>query len=386
MNVKTELAARYNNTSVLEAYSATITRDLLHKHKLLKDLASTNGKGVSHHHYTWTEGRFLDAIESLILATDMVYHFELQEQAGVLEELLSQDDDEDDDSDWCSASDSDSFAIPTPSSSTYDEEDLCYSLNRDQRQSLCRILLHAADISNTVRPWAISKQWSDLIVQEFFRQGDAEKEAGLDVSPGMDRDQSTQPDISLKFGDFLVKPYFEALAGFLPSANIFLDTLNENRSEWVRLKTCPEAAFPPENTANNERQFPSSLLPPQPVLNPSGRRISVAAGTVVIPDRQIFVARKRQRSTMSINTRSSSSSSGGGPNNLLQRRPAGLRSASHTGVPRIIVPDRRPSDLLQQQAWLSPTLLKTTTVLESPVSMCHPQDRSPLSRVSKRLA
>lgn len=380
MNVKTELAARYNNTSVLEAYSATIARDLLSKHKLLKDLASIHGKSTAHH-TTWTEGRFLDVIESLILATDMVYHFELQEQAGVLEDLLSQDDDDDDDdSDWCSTSDSDSFAIPTPSSSTYDEEDLCYALNRDQRQSLCRILLHAADISNTVRPWTISKQWSDLIVQEFFRQGDAEKEAGLDVSPGMDRDQSTQPEISLKFGDFLVKPYFEALAGFLPSANIFLDTLNENRSEWVRLKTCPEAAFPPDNT-NNERQFPSSLLPPQPVLNPSGRRISVAAGTVVIPDRQIYVARKRQRSTMSINTRSS----GGGPNSLLQRRPAGLRSASHTGIPRIIVPDQRPSDLLQQQSWLSPTLLRTS-VLESPVSMCHPQDRSPLSRVSKRLA
>ncbi|KAI9319387.1 hypothetical protein BX666DRAFT_2133281, partial [Dichotomocladium elegans] len=191
VNFKTELATRYNNTSVLEAHSVTITHNLLHKHKLLKNLSTGQ----------WSEEEFMGAVEHLILSTDMIYHYELQEQVGLLEELLTPDEDDDDNS-W----------------------------------SLCGILLHAADISNTVRPWPISKQWSDLIVQEFFRQGDAERRAGLDVSPGMDRDRSTQPEISLKFGDYLVKPYFEALAGFLPSARVFLDTLCENRSEWERLK------------------------------------------------------------------------------------------------------------------------------------------------------
>lgn len=243
----------------------------------------------------------------------MVYHYELQQQAGKLEECLTDhhymDDDDDFDDCWSMSSDSEE-SLCTPTTTSTSSESAASTSNNDhhhhhavllsceQRLSLCRILLHAADISNTVRPWPISKQWSDLIVQEFFRQGDAEKVAGLPVSPGMDRDHSTQPDISLKFGDYVVKPYFEALTGFLPMARSFLVTLADNKNEWERLKDRPEAAMPPLSCLSHERQFPTSLLPPEPVLNPSGRRVSVAAGMVVIPDEQNISIRQRQRSTL----------------------------------------------------------------------------------------
>ncbi|OAD66269.1 hypothetical protein PHYBLDRAFT_90638, partial [Phycomyces blakesleeanus NRRL 1555(-)] len=181
---KTDLAAQYKNISVLESYSIDITRRLLTKHDLLK-----HSKQVS----------MVERIERLILSTDMVYHEQLQQQT----------------------SNSNSLEITM--------------MDRDDRQGLCRVLLHAADISNTVRPWPIAKQWSDLIVQEFFRQGDAERRAGLPVSPGMDRDLSSQADISLGFGDFVVKPYFEAIAGLLPAATVLVDTLKSNRRQWDNL-------------------------------------------------------------------------------------------------------------------------------------------------------
>lgn len=318
VNFKTDLATRYGNTSTLEAYSVDITRNLLRRHGLMKNLDSA------------TEERVLATIENLILSTDMVYHYELQEQLGALEDTLANDDA----SDWYDAydadiSDTDSLyfssadddsSISTSNATTSCEmcDDTTLLLKQEQRRSLCRILLHAADISNTVRPWAISKQWSDLIVQEFFQQGDAERQAGLDISPGMDRSQSTQPNISLKFGDFVVKPYFEALAAVLPAAQSFLRTLAENRSEWERLKDCPAAASPPPPPAH-ERQFPASLLPAQPVLNPAGRRVSVAAGMVVIPDHRISRRSKQKGSKI--------------------RRQLGSRSASHSGLPRISLPE-----------------------------------------------
>ncbi|KAI8088816.1 uncharacterized protein BX664DRAFT_296172 [Halteromyces radiatus] len=229
VNFKTPLAQRYNNKSVLENYSVDITQDLLNKHKLFDNVS-----------YEWK-----DSIKQLILSTDMVYHYELQEKAGALEERL---------------------------------------LSSSQCHDFCRIILHAADISNTVRPWAISKQWSDLIVQEFFRQGDAEKQAGLSVSPGMDRDESNQATISLKFGDFVVKPYFEALAGLLPKCRVFLTTLADNRMEWMQLKDNPMTMALTPPPPPHERHFPSRLLPSVPVPNPSGRRVSVPAGIVIIPD------------------------------------------------------------------------------------------------------
>ncbi|KAF7723081.1 hypothetical protein EC973_002365 [Apophysomyces ossiformis] len=292
VNCNTPLAKKYNNTSVLESYSVEIGQDLLRKHKLLKSLESHEQR------------QFLKKFENMILSTDMVYHYELQEQLGSLEELvtyimwLDADDTSDADSllwdmSWCSDNDNDSNTVGDGcSNSSYsvpDDEGLL--LDESQRQSLCRILLHAADISNTVRPWPVSKQWSDLIVQEFFRQGDAEKAAGLEVSPGMDREHASQPTISLKFGDFVVKPYFEALASVLPAGHVFLDHLARNREEWIRLKDYPtvtDAVSPPPPLAYHERQFPVSLLPAQPVPNPTGRRVSVPAGLVVIPDRQYY--------------------------------------------------------------------------------------------------
>ncbi|KAG0163208.1 hypothetical protein DFQ28_007730 [Apophysomyces sp. BC1034] len=300
VNCKTPIAKRYNNTSVLESFSVEIGQDLLHKHKLLKSLED-------HHQQT-----FLEKFENMILSTDMVYHYDLQEQLGSLEEMVSYimwlDTDDTSDADslmwdmsWCSDNDSSTMDDNSSSSSSCsapDDEGLV--LDEKQRQDLSRILLHAADISNTVRPWPISKQWSDLIVQEFFRQGDAEKAAGMQVSPGMDREHASQPAISLKFGDFVVKPYFEALASVLPAGHVFLDHLAHNREEWVRLKDGPtivNAASPPPPLSLHERQFPVSLLPAQPVLNPTGRRVSVPAGLVVIPDYQYYYPQRRRKST-----------------------------------------------------------------------------------------
>ncbi|KAF9125847.1 hypothetical protein BGW39_007109 [Mortierella sp. 14UC] len=114
-------------------------------------------------------------------------------------------------------------------------------LTPELRQNLCNCLLHAADISNAVKPWTLCKRWSDLVVQEFFRQGDIEKAQQLPVSPNMDRDQHNQPQISLGFGDFVVQPYFESFVEFLPEAAPFLAALANNREQWVMQKAMAEA-------------------------------------------------------------------------------------------------------------------------------------------------
>lgn len=49
-------------------------------------------------------------------------------------------------------------------------------------------LVHAADISNAVRPPARAGMWTRAVYSEFFKQGDAERELGLDVSPLCDRE------------------------------------------------------------------------------------------------------------------------------------------------------------------------------------------------------
>lgn len=226
------------------------------------------------------------ALQKLILSTDMSYHYELLNEANVLEDLLSsinlwdsQKDIEEEEDDDIILSETLSMT-ETPLSTCYSTsvtsvtKEQSQILNEEQRLSFMKIILHAADISNTVRVWPISKQWSDLIVQEFFQQGDAEKANGLPVSPGMDRDLATQASISLKFGDYVVKPYFEALASLLPLANAFIENLEENREEWLKLKQSPFATSITNyfNGFLQSTRFTSAL--------PNSRKVSVPAGTV----------------------------------------------------------------------------------------------------------
>ncbi|KAI8072810.1 hypothetical protein BC940DRAFT_124182 [Gongronella butleri] len=207
VNAQTNLAKRYDNTSVLENYSVDIALGLLEKHRL----ALLSGTGDD-----WKND-----LKQLILSTDMKYHEEVH---GLAEQLSGCD-----------------IGVT--------------GLSSVQRHQLCRVFLHAADLSNTVRPWPIAKHWSDLIVQEFFRQGDAERHAGLPISPGMDRQQSNQAAISLCFGDAVIQPYFRALAAILPKAVQFTETLATNRVQWLAIQ---------ENDPNTLSSSAMTAPPPPP--------------------------------------------------------------------------------------------------------------------------
>lgn len=104
--------------------------------------------------------------------------------------------------------------------------------SKQDRLSFSRILLHATDVSNMARPWNISKQWSDLLIEEFFNQGDQERKLDMTISPGMDRNLSLQRNISLKFGE-IIFPFFESLVSLLPKSHVLLDFLASNRRQWT---------------------------------------------------------------------------------------------------------------------------------------------------------
>lgn len=51
-----------------------------------------------------------------------------------------------------------------------------------------KTIMHTADISNVCRPPVMAGMWTRAVYEEFFRQGDAEKEMGLEVTPLCDRE------------------------------------------------------------------------------------------------------------------------------------------------------------------------------------------------------
>lgn len=61
---------------------------------------------------------------------------------------------------------------------------------RDSIQVL-QNLVHCADLSNPTKPLELYKRWVDLLMEEFFQQGDKEREQNLDISPMCDRHSAT---------------------------------------------------------------------------------------------------------------------------------------------------------------------------------------------------
>lgn len=84
------------------------------------------------------------------------------------------------------------------------------------RLFIMELLLHCSDISNPFKPFKLCEKWADLVVEEFFSQGDQEKHLGMPVSPMCDRDAVNIYNMQLGFIEFVVAPLIIGECTFLP--------------------------------------------------------------------------------------------------------------------------------------------------------------------------
>jgi hypothetical protein len=168
INAKTELAIRYNDISPLENHHCSIAFRILENEdcNIFKSFKSEDYKTVR------------EGIIRSILATDMARH----------NEILT------------------NFREITPN---FDYNDKAHV------NLLCMVLIKVSDISNEARPMDVAEPWLDKLLQEFFKQSDAEKLEGLPVTPFMDREKITKPSSQCSFIGFVLLPLFEALGELL---------------------------------------------------------------------------------------------------------------------------------------------------------------------------
>jgi len=72
--------------------------------------------------------------------------------------------------------------------------------------SMC---IHISDLTNPSKLWEESYKWSLLVYEEFFVQGDKEKELGLPIGDLNDRKNINLAQSQIGFIDFIVQPAFE---------------------------------------------------------------------------------------------------------------------------------------------------------------------------------
>lgn len=52
------------------------------------------------------------------------------------------------------------------------------------------LVLHCCDISHPAKRWDLHRQWTERLLEEFFRQGDEERQLGIPFSPLCDRNNT----------------------------------------------------------------------------------------------------------------------------------------------------------------------------------------------------
>jgi GAF domain-containing protein len=240
INTNSDLSLMYNDKSVLENYHTQLAFTVMQAEQ--NDIFC-NLTRVQHR-----QARSL--IISMILNTDMAYHFDLlaKFKARVADNRLATE--------------------PLNSESNAD------------RQLLADMLVHSCDLSAPAKPFTIAQTWTMLCDQEFFAQTRAEEELGLPVSQHLvANDNTALGKRECGFIDFIIEPLWKIVIEALPELRSCYDNVAPNRQEWQKvvdgevnidrpymLEPAPALALPPLSRRT------SVIVSPPPTLSPTASR------------------------------------------------------------------------------------------------------------------
>nr|XP_006823275.1 PREDICTED: cGMP-specific 3',5'-cyclic phosphodiesterase-like [Saccoglossus kowalevskii] len=107
----------------------------------------------------------------------------------------------------------------------------------ENRHFILQIALKCADICNPCRAWETSRKWSQRVCEEFFQQGDCERQLNLPITTNCDRNATTVAKIQAGFIEFVVEPLFKAWEQFLPCkiSDTMCRNIKRNKGNWQQI-------------------------------------------------------------------------------------------------------------------------------------------------------
>jgi len=176
----------------------------------------------------------------MVLATDNDQHFEIMKRA---EEELGEYERRRDESEKKMSSPDNSSGEEEVGEKHEEEEEVTEAekikkLISPLQPILLKVALHAADISNPAKDWDIYNHWTDRLMEEFYGQGDKERDHGIPISFAFDReDPVPRPKFQQGFLFAIVEPLYAGLNKF-PQIDVShpLGVLRENVGRWKRIQ------------------------------------------------------------------------------------------------------------------------------------------------------
>ena len=227
INDSTEIAITYNDISVLENFHAsTLFRTLRKTENNIFDKLTTID-------YKMIRKRMV----SEILATDMANHGKV---ISIIKSKLSLNENNEY-----------KFNLLSGNEQTRIEE----------QQSLLDFFIHLADLGHNAKVFQISLKWVEILSEEFWKQGDLEKDLNLPVSFLCDRDDINIPKSQVGFISGFVIPTYESLISIFPTLRFTLDNAKNNLKEWQKLMDFGrKKGWTPEKENTNKKRKLNPLL------------------------------------------------------------------------------------------------------------------------------
>lgn len=206
VNTSSELALMYNDESVLENHHLAVAFKLLQEENcdIFKNLSKKQRQTLR------------KMVIDMVLATDMSKHMSLLADLKTMVETKK---------------------VAGSGVLLLD--------NYTDRIQVLQNMVHCADLSNPTKGLELYKKWLDRLMSEFFRQGDMERERGLDLSPMCDKMTATIEKSQVGFIDYIIHPLWETWADLVyPDAQEILDQVEENR-DWFQsmIPISPSSSF-----------------------------------------------------------------------------------------------------------------------------------------------
>jgi len=105
--------------------------------------------------------------------------------------------------------------------------------DEELRMLVLQVSLKVADLGHLTHLWEVHKRWVEMLEEEVFRQGDAEKERGLPVSPLMDRSKAGISKSQGGFFSIVVLPQLQSFCRVFPECSPFLQQAQRNLEMWL---------------------------------------------------------------------------------------------------------------------------------------------------------
>lgn len=154
---------------------------------------------------------------SMIMHTDMISHQPMVKDLGLL---------------YHTSSDAFELAAGTVNEDP-DDSLLTECLTTAQNQQLIlNALLHTADVNNPLKPWFLCKRLAMLCMDEFFAQGDLERQAKLPIGMLNDRHKVNVAQSQIGFVEFMIAPLAEAVVQVFPQLDEISTHLGNNIQHW----------------------------------------------------------------------------------------------------------------------------------------------------------